>query len=327
MDEEQSLEKVFESVLHENINELIKSGKSEQDLDTTDFKNAYSELVEKIASDTVDVFKATMYEKISEEQILTDKFVAHQKGMWLKSFTAYESLYIIATETAEAYGSYLNELGEKEKVDKTFTFAVLRELHGRACQIYLEILCLIQNGFADGAFARWRSLYEISIVSYFIFENGEEVAKKFMSSSNSEDEWHDWAKNAECFQEKRYQKKNITFADLQKTTIYSENEVWKRQYKLANKIIHASPQGIFGRLSLKEPTEAISAGRSDFGIDIPAEHAAISLCQITNIFLSLFPYVEGNVAMKYISKWVVFIQECLTEDRKHFDNEEKPKIY
>lgn len=59
--------------------------------------------------------------------------------------------------------------------------------------MYLEILTLVKNGLADGAFARWRSLFELSVISNFISSNSEEVAKAYYEASEGDGKWYDWA--------------------------------------------------------------------------------------------------------------------------------------
>ena len=56
----------------------------------------------------------------------------------------------------------------EEKDARKFMFLALQHLHGRACQMFLEILTLLRNGFGDCAYARWRSLYELNCTAYFI---------------------------------------------------------------------------------------------------------------------------------------------------------------
>ncbi|TKX50421.1 hypothetical protein EXE49_07160 [Halorubrum sp. ASP121] len=43
---------------------------------------------------------------------------------------------------------------------------------------------LLKGGFADGAFARWRSLYELAITSSFISQHGNETAESFLNYHN-----------------------------------------------------------------------------------------------------------------------------------------------
>ncbi|MBV8754912.1 MAG: hypothetical protein JO328_18815 [Hyphomicrobiales bacterium] len=58
---------------------------------------------------------------------------------------------------------------------------VLTRLHARACQIAEEMICLLSNGFADGAMARWRTLHEIAAVSLLISEHGDELAERYIA--------------------------------------------------------------------------------------------------------------------------------------------------
>src|SRR5262249_13689312 len=56
---------------------------------------------------------------------------------------------------------------------------VLFRLHVRACQVMTEIIVLLENGLADRAMARWRTLHELTTVVTFIHEKGEDVAEKY----------------------------------------------------------------------------------------------------------------------------------------------------
>ena len=99
-------------------------------------------------------------------------------------------------------------------------------------QIYLEVVCLNKNGFADGAYAKWRSLYELSIIATFI------------KAANTEDRY-EWAREADCF--KDYNKKYITFSAIQDNCEIATKE-WKKEYNFVNQLVHASPQGTMYRL-------------------------------------------------------------------------------
>ena len=91
-------------------------------------------------------------------------------------------MYIMTLEAVEAYVNYVNDLSYEEKFKHHNTFTAMLHIHGRALQEFLEIITLMKNGFADGAYARWRSMYELSIIASFITENGEKVAKEFIEA-------------------------------------------------------------------------------------------------------------------------------------------------
>jgi hypothetical protein len=57
---------------------------------------------------------------------------------------------------------------------------VMLRLHVRACQVTHEIIVLLENGLADGAMARWRTLHEITIVAAIIAKFGDEIAERYV---------------------------------------------------------------------------------------------------------------------------------------------------
>lgn len=61
------------------------------------------------------------------------------------------------------------------------TCKVLNGIVARGVLITNEILCLIKNGFASGALARWRTLYEYSVIAVFIAKFGEDVAERYLA--------------------------------------------------------------------------------------------------------------------------------------------------
>lgn len=60
-------------------------------------------------------------------------------------------------------------------------------------------------------------------------------------------------------------KKYISFNDIQ-TFCDMSTKVWRKQYDLANKTVHTSPQGTFERLGTMLTEDLIPVGRSDYGI-------------------------------------------------------------
>jgi hypothetical protein len=58
---------------------------------------------------------------------------------------------------------------------------VLIRLLVRGCQVTDEIICLLENGFADGAMARWRTLHETGIVAAVISQHGEDIVGRYVA--------------------------------------------------------------------------------------------------------------------------------------------------
>ena len=119
---------------------------------------------------------------------------------------------------------------------------------------------LLRGGFADGAYARWRSLFELSIISEFICQNDEQVAKAFVDFvKTSEEKDYGWAKTAPCFASLK-PKANVTFEMIrsQCTTIAGD---WKKAYKESCQVVHASPLGTLGRMGSPNETELFLQGQ------------------------------------------------------------------
>lgn len=55
----------------------------------------------------------------------------------------------------------------------------LARLHIRACRVAKEIIVLIENGFAEGAQARWRTLHEVAVTATLIAEGGDALAERY----------------------------------------------------------------------------------------------------------------------------------------------------
>jgi hypothetical protein len=97
---------------------------------------------------------------------------------WGKGLEALQMLVTIAREVGDDINRELRQSGkgrEPHRVD------ILTRMHARACQIAEEIICLLSNGFADGAMARWRTLYEIVGVCLLINRHGEALAERYVA--------------------------------------------------------------------------------------------------------------------------------------------------
>jgi len=269
----------------------------------------YVEYINSMAKNSFEYYHATMYEEVLHWNAEAAEFLARQEQKWGKCFVASRAMYVIAIETAQGLGEHLDGADIPEKKDKPYLYLALREIHGRSCQIYLEILHLMQLGFADGAYARWRSMYELSVVATFICDNGESTAKAFYDAAKTNDRY-DWAKVAPCFKNKT--SKRLSFDDIRRQCDFTDE--WKEQWILANQVTHASPQGTFGRMGNMETLNIIPVGHSDYGITTPAEHSAISLAQISAIFFLLFSsYGEGLVAVDVLTRWIDLVRDYYFE--------------
>lgn len=308
-------DKIEEGASKEKVEEFIESGA---------ITTMYQEVVKIIADSALKTIEEIMYEKVFEERAYTNEFLARMEQKWGKAFVASEALYICVMESSEEYIKFVAEQTKKQKDDRIPIYNALIQIHARACQEYLEILCLCKNGFADGAYARWRSLYELSIISDFIRKNGKEIAISFLKAADTEDRY-EWARCAKCF--KNFPKdKYITFSLIQKQCDRSTTE-WRKQYNLSNQLVHASPQGTIYRLGAKTDITILSAGHSDYGVTMPMVQSAITLVCITADLFTIYQHGDSLASMMAFHKWISKIKNYYNEVEKNcFSDDVEPII-
>lgn len=265
-------------------------------------EETYSDFVENISNTLAENIESSMYEHVLDARAHTAEFLARQEQKWGKAFVASEALYLCIFEATENYNAFVVS---KHAGEENYTYLVLKNIQGRALQIYKEILCLNQNGFADGALARWRSLYELSVIACFIKKYGEPIAQAYVNSIDNE-KTNEWARSAPCFKHKKANDR-IT---LQNLIDNSEiNESWRSEYKFSNLFVHSSADATFNRLGTLGKSKIIPVGQTDWGMSLPATNAAYSLVLITVELFNLFPHGDSIAAAKAFIAWTNRIKE------------------
>lgn len=309
---------MFADILNGVIEKEQENGTSDEKileiLKEESLTKLYSQSVDSASEAFLKSMEEIMYEKVFENRALDGEFMARQEQKWGRVFVAAEAMYLYVLESVESYVEFLKENYGKEI---SFTYHALRNIHARSMQIFLEILTLNRNGFADGAYARWRSLYELSITSSYIKKFGEEVAEAFLESANTNDRY-EWARKAKCL--KKSQKRYITFADIQKNSGLATKE-WKKEYDFVNQLVHASPQGTMFRLG-ERTGKVTTVGKTDWGMSISVIHAAISLSQVTVDFFTIFHHGDSLIAAMTLHKWIEKISDYCDEVEKNCFSDE-----
>lgn len=303
------------NVFQELLDEFRADGLSDSEIiakfSGQKFENALSEATEAISSGAVDTMESTMHKRVLEERSSTAQFMAHNNQIWGNAFVASEAMYIIALEAGSETNAYASTLAIEQYKNIMFRYCVLGELYARACQQYLEIIYLVKGGFADGAYARWRSLFELSVISEFIRNNDEDVAKAYHNASFTDDGRYGWAGVAPCFSGWKNPNK-ITFDKIKEQCSMS-TDAWNSQYKLANKVVHATPQGTFDRLGVPSgPRKVTPVGHSDYGLAPPAVNAAISLSMIAADYFGFVSSGDSTVNIRILTKWANLVREYYT---------------
>lgn len=283
-----------------------KSDRIAEYLEQMSYFDAHPERQETI-NEIFKSLKDDIYEISAEHRADIQLFCAHQEQLWGKCFAVSEAMYKLVLEAAEKYVAFVSENISSEEFEKQkYTFEALRHIHGRVCQIFLEVLCLMRNGFADGAYARWRTMYELCCFAEFIKIADETTAKAYIEQTDTAEQNPIWAKKAPCFSQKS---KNFKpqILDIRKQCLLET--AWKEQYKLGCAVNHASPQGTMGRMSYGGGVQVIPVGPSDYGIATPAEHSAIALMLCTRIFFWVFPNADAMIQCEVLDQWLDLIRE------------------
>ncbi len=259
------------------------------------------------------IFK-TLRAKWSVEGIIqayeTDGFCQRLEDRWGEGLGLLRMLLTACREI----GSEANKRYRRSKSKKhQFRRFVLIRLQSRSCQVADEIITLMENGFANGAMARWRTLQEIAVIASLIENGGEELAERYILHDAV-----DWKRRVDEYDktqvplgykpiakslrkevEKNYAdvlkrfgnefkdeygwassiiKGKATFRRLQEEADYAGMTPY---YKLASYNIHAGAHSMFNSLTNMGNDEILLSGRSNSGLLDPGQNTAFSLVQIT----------------------------------------------
>lgn len=259
-------------------------------------------------------------------------FGKHLNNKWGNVLDLLEVFILVSTEIGSEFNDSIRSNTELEISPR---FEVLSRSHARSCQIALEILSLLRNGFADGAHARWRTLHEIAVETNIINKNEDDLARKYLD--------HDLVlklQTARVFSkyDQKYGGENVTKEELEDLEIackelgelygqaYLNENGWavnltgKRRitfseleslaefahmrptYKMACLNVHGGSRGLLFRLGLsyEGDEEVLLSGSSVYGLSNPVQNTAYSILQITSALLTYDINLDYLVAMNVL---------------------------
>lgn len=287
--------------------------------------------VKEIAPIILTSLKCRASELLVERRHERDSFRDSVAGTWCDALDLLETHLAIALEGGE-YVSRVSRSAAAQSND--LVFDVLTRLHARACQISSEILTLLENGFADGAHARWRSLHEVTVVASFLRENGASLAERYLLHNSIEsydaalqyrhystrlnleemtdEEMHELSqvrdelidrfgedyKHEYGWAAEVIGKRRPTFADIEQMV---DLDYLRPYYKLASYNVHANPKGVFAKLGILGSAEdLLLAGPSNIGLAEPGHLMALSLAHITICLLTHVPTMDTLVISRML---------------------------
>jgi hypothetical protein len=266
--------------------------------------------------------------------------------IWGHALDLFELLITTAIDITISYDVDINE----ENVD---LYEALSRVQGRACLLSNEILVLLRAGFADGAYARCRTLYETMVISCFITDNGNETARRYLDYSivndlneaklsikyseileddlinNSEIEELEKEVNqlalqyGELFIEGDYNwalnviqprnKKKIQFWEIEAKVDFVKH--MKPFYKSSSNNIHSASSSLYSHRGLNSDiSHNILMGASDLGIEVPCELASYFINITTsNLILYKAETTEPLIQISLLGKIKEDLKKCLNK--------------
>lgn len=290
----------------------------------SDESDESEELLNKSVSHLLDELAVRYGEVVDEEKEIRLGFEERLYWRWGSAFDVME-FYIMLNAQAgrmfyvlhgtEDVGKDVHEEGADPLVE------ALVSLHIRACQVSREVLALMRAGYADGAFSRWRALYEIAASAQFIAKRGEETAKRFLNHKIVDDYYeareyreHSEALGFEPMEGDEWETLEATFEELVEEygnafkTSYGwaaedldedpsrravvnavDLERYRPYYAFASDTVHGGSKGAQFRLGSASSSneQRLLAGPSNYGFTDPAQYTVLMLKEVTEAILSL----------------------------------------
>lgn len=234
---------------------------------------------------------------------------------------------------------------------------VLKGITMRAILITNEILCLIKNGFASGALARWRTLYEYSVIAIFIAKYGEDYALKYIAFEDianykealvyaeysselqfeeiSQTELNNLKKKCEDAKRKYPELndndyswakpviKTPSFSALAKAT---DVNYYKPFYKFSCNYNHGGIKGLFfdiGQIYGLTDDDSVKLAQSNIGFTDPAQLTMHSLLDIISATLSLDIDTSKFLQLVFLKKKIPVITEYFVQVEQEITKREK----
>lgn len=281
--------------------------------------NSLDIVIPEVTKDVAVAMLRTIKQSAKEGQLLVrkfeeDSFRERLLHYWDKAF----DLLILEIELARECGEWCAKrlLTKRRKraaplIETTFL------LHARACRVGGEVLALLEAGYADGAYARWRTLHEIAVTTDFLLNHGDWAAQLYLDHVDI-DSWRTAAhlrdagdrriakrtldrldRRAARLSAKHgksfctgygwaavvLKKNSVTFADIERAVGLEKS---RPIFKLASNMVHAGPKGALYKIGLLDGWEPrLLAGPSNSGLDVAGGYAGLSLMHVTANLLHL----------------------------------------
>ncbi len=283
------------------------------------------------------------------------RFESRLYQRWEKPIDLLECLIKISLESGEGHS---NKLAKTTDNTNNFKRAALINIHARALHIANEILILLKTGYADGANARWRSLRELAVISFFLSKENNEISERYLDYANvraykeAKDYRTHYKKLGYKALDLRIVRKlerkvnaldqrygddfgktsgdynwiprsilnNRNFTELEKHVKVSHLHPF---YNLSCDSIHGGSKGFY-RLGLmdKSQNKILLVGPSNYGLADPLQNTAISILHVNVSLLTIDPDFESILQLQVMNSYIQEIKFESVKIQKQIEEDE-----
>lgn len=314
---------------------------AQERLDQTNKPYEYKDVMQKSSKHIYDLMCASEKEDFQKIDCEIENFKHRNFQRWELGFQKLEMLHQISIEAGMEFQKYF--LTIPEYVNDPLLGVLMRQ-HANACRIAGEIILLLRGGYADGALARWRTLFEILVTCLVLHKHGNDAANDYILHGTKEaikgmEEYQKTAQemNREFYsedeiskilqlkdqldQEKSYHwaQKYTGYGKLEKLREYVGLGKWSHDYMWASRNVHAYYSEMLSLQAMSEAKQdCLLAGQSNSGMVEPASMTAITLMQITTTFITSHINEENNLDYTNSTLFMMIMQQYADAVGKSF---------
>jgi hypothetical protein len=284
--------------------------------------------------------------------IQMDQFRFNLQARWGKGFDGLRMLIELSRDIGT---DFHRRASRSRSLRRAHLNKALSHLHVRAIQIASETMVLMENGYADGAMARWRTLHEVACVAMVLGDGGETLAERYLAHEivearkglgqyqqcHSKLGYAPFSKRAAMRIERdyahaisRYGKDfggdygwvaahlgnpRPNFSNIEDA---AGRAMMRSHYKMASHNVHAGTKGIAYRLGSLDRNYAVIAGASNVGFVEPGQNLALSLMHITMLLLPTSWTVDKIAQLMALNKLHDRIPRALAQSERAIARDE-----
>src|SRR2546430_2394755 len=124
--------------------------------------------VKQVSDGVYDTMMRSLGATVSANHELRRNFEATVARVWGKPLDLLYAFYGICQEVGQDFNVRYRD---RAYDDDDHSCQALIRLHARSCLVFSEVITLLRSGHASGAHARWRTLHEIAVVTFFLREH------------------------------------------------------------------------------------------------------------------------------------------------------------